>query len=69
MIACYGKDLTSGRMIGSHQYVVMPSFSTIKVLLAATFWRAVAAGELSEARPYAFQPWQAVGGAGVSRSR
>ena len=45
----------------------MPSFSTIKVLLAAAFWRAVAAGELREERPYAFQPWQAVGGAGVLR--
>ena len=67
MIACYGKDLTSGRLSASHDDVVMPSFSTIKVLLAATFWRAVAAGELGEARPYAFQPWQAVGGAGVLR--
>jgi beta-lactamase class A len=45
----------------------MPSFSTIKVLLAAAFWRAVADGELREARPYAFQPWQSVGGAGVLR--
>jgi beta-lactamase class A len=67
VIACYGKDLTSGRVNGSQQYVVMPSFSTIKVLLAATFWRAVAAGELREERSYAFQPWQAVGGAGVLR--
>ena len=67
VIACYGKDLTSGRLSASHDDVVMPSFSTIKVLLAATFWRAVAAGELGEARPYAFQPWQAVGGAGVLR--
>jgi beta-lactamase class A len=45
----------------------MPSFSTIKVVLAAAFWRAVADGELREARPYAFQPWQSVGGAGVLR--
>src|ERR1035437_9332420 len=67
VIACYGKDLTSGRRNGSHQYVVMPSFSTIKVLLATTFWRAVTAGELGEARPYAFQPWQAVGGGGAGR--
>ena len=37
------------------------------MLLGATFWRAVAAGELSEARPYAFQPWRTVGGAGVLR--
>lgn len=67
MIAWYAKNLTSGRVSAAHEGLVMPSFSTIKVLLAAAFWRAVAAGELREARPYAFQPWQSVGGAGVLR--
>ena len=67
MIAWHGKNLTSGRVSASHDDVVMPSFSTIKVLLAAAFWRAVAGGELHEAQPYAYQPWQSVGGAGVLR--
>jgi beta-lactamase class A len=67
VIAWYAKSLTSGRVNASREYTVVPSFSTIKVLLAAAFWRAVAAGELREARPYAFQPWQSVGGAGVLR--
>ncbi len=67
MIAWYAKSLTSGRVSASREHAVMPSFSTIKVLLAAAFWRAVADGELREARPYAFQPWQSVGGAGVLR--
>ena len=67
MIAWCAKNLTSGRVSASEERVVMPSFSTIKVLLAAAFWRAVATGELREERPYAFQPWQSVGGAGVLR--
>ena len=67
MIAWYAKSLTSGRVSASQERLVVPSFSTIKVLLAAAFWRAVADGELREARPYAFQPWQSVGGAGVLR--
>ena len=67
VIAWAAKNLETGRTSASGEGVVMPSFSTIKVLLAATFWRAVAAGELREERPYAFQPWQAVGGAGVLR--
>ncbi len=40
----------------------MPSWSTIKVLLALAFWRAVAGERLSAAYPYALQPWQSVGG-------
>ena len=67
MIAWHAKDLATGRVSASGDRAVLPSFSTIKVLLAAAFWKAVAEGELSEARPYAFQPWQAVGGAGVLR--
>jgi beta-lactamase class A len=67
VIAWYARNLTSGRVSASREHLVMPSFSTIKVLLAAAFWRAVAAGELRGERPFAFQPWQAVGGAGVLR--
>jgi len=65
VIAYCARDLASGRELTAHGDVVMPSWSTIKVLLAAAFWRAVEAGDLHEARPYAFQPWQAVGGSGV----
>ena len=67
MIAWAAKNLATGRTSASADDLVMSSFSTIKVLLAAAFWRAVAAGELREERPYAFQPWQAVGGSGVLR--
>jgi beta-lactamase class A len=67
VIAWYAKNLTSGRLSASREHAVVPSFSTIKVLLAAAFWQAVAAGELDAAQPYAFQPWQSVGGAGVLR--
>ncbi len=67
MIAWSARSLTSGRASASRDDLVMPSFSTIKVLLAVAFWRAVAAGELRETQPYAFQPWQSVGGSGVLR--
>ncbi|HMK91896.1 MAG TPA: serine hydrolase [Thermoleophilia bacterium] len=67
MIAWHGKNLATGRGSAALDEQVVPSFSTIKVLLAAAFWKAVEAGELNEARPYAFQPWQSVGGAGVLR--
>ena len=67
MIAYVAKDLASGRRLTAHEEVQMPAFSTIKVLLAAAFWRAVERGELSEAEPYAFQPWSSVGGGGVLR--
>ena len=65
MIAYCARDLASGRELAANADVVLPSWSTIKLLLAAAFWRAVEAGELRDAEPYAFQPWQAVGGSGV----
>jgi len=65
MIGYCARDLTSGRELAANAETVMPSWSTIKLLLAAAFWRAVEAGELRAAEPYAFQPWQAVGGSGV----
>ena len=67
MIAYVAKDLASGRRLVAHEDVQMPAYSTIKVLLAAAFWRAVERGELSESQPYAFQPWGSVGGSGVLR--
>lgn len=65
MIAYCARDLTTGRELAARADAVMPSWSTIKLLLAAAFWRAVEEGELEDARPYAFQPWQSVGGSGV----
>lgn len=65
MIAYCARDLRSGRELAANADAVMPAWSTIKLLLAVAFWRAVEAGELREATPYAFQPWQAVGGSGV----
>ena len=67
MIAYVAKDLGSGLRLAGSDDVQLPAFSTIKVLIAAAFWRAVAAGELSESRPFAYQPWASVGGSGVLR--
>jgi beta-lactamase class A len=67
MIAYVAKDLTTGACLKAHEEVQLPAYSTIKVLLAAAFWRAVERGELSEAEPYVFQPWSSVGGGGVLR--
>jgi beta-lactamase class A len=47
--------------------VQLPAYSTIKLLLAAAFWRSVERGELKETRVFAFQPWGSVGGSGVLR--
>jgi beta-lactamase class A len=67
MIAYVAKDLGTGACLKAHEEVQLPAFSTIKVLLATAFWRAVERGELREAEPYAFQPWSSVGGGGVLR--
>ena len=67
VIAWHAKNLSNGHVEAARDHVAMPSFSTIKVLLGAAFWRAVAAGELDEAQAHAFQPGQSVGGAGVLR--
>lgn len=67
MIAFVAKDLQSGRRLASREHVQMPAFSTVKVLVAAAFWQAVAEGALRETRVYAFQPWGSVGGSGVLR--
>ena len=67
MIAYIAKDLVGGSRLAAHDDVQLPACSTIKVLLAAAFWRAVERGELSEAEPYTFQPWSSVGGGGVLR--
>ncbi len=67
MIAYVAKDLGTGRTLSAHAEVRLPSYSTIKVLLAAAFWRMVERGEIDEARAYAFQPPACVGGSGVLR--
>jgi len=67
MIAYAAKDLTTGNCLTSHEEVQLPSYSTIKVLLAAAFWRAVESGDLDEAQPYAFEPRRSVSGGGVLR--
>lgn len=67
MIAYVARDLETGRMLSANDDVQLPSFSTIKVLLAAAFWRMVEQGELDEAQPHAFTPGSCVGGSGVLR--
>jgi beta-lactamase class A len=67
MIAYVARELGTGRTLSAHEDVQLPSYSTIKVLLAAAFWRLVADGELDEAQPYRFEPGSCVGGSGVLR--
>ncbi len=67
MIAYVAKDLVTGACLKAYEGVRLPAYSTIKVLLAAAFWRAVERGELSEAEPHTFQPSSSVGGGGVLR--
>ncbi len=65
MIAYVARELDTGRTLSAHDDVQLPSYSTIKVLLAAAFWRMVARGELDEAEEYSFEPGACVGGSGV----
>ena len=67
MIAYVARDLTTGACLKAHEEVRLPAYSTIKVLLAAAFWRAVERRELDEAEPYVFQPGNSVGGGGALR--
>jgi beta-lactamase class A len=67
VIAYVARDLTTGACLKAHEEVQLPAYSTIKVLLAAAFWRAVERGALSEAERCAFQPESSVGGGGVLR--
>ena len=67
VLAYYAKNLESGLTLAANERVVMPAWSTIKVLLALAFWRAVEEERLSAGYPYAYQPWQSVGGSGVLR--
>jgi beta-lactamase class A len=67
MIAYVARELGTGRTLSAHEDVQLPAYSTIKVLLAAAFWRLAAAGELDEAQMYCFEPGTCVGGSGVLR--
>ncbi len=67
MIAYVAKDLSSGACLRAHEDAEMPSYSTIKVLVAAAFWRAVARGDLDESQTFTFVPRASVGGGGVLR--
>jgi beta-lactamase class A len=67
MIAYVARELDTGRTLSAHEDVQLPSYSTVKVLLAAAFWRMVARGEIDDAQPYAFEPGACVGGSGVLR--
>lgn len=67
MLAYYAKNLESGLTLAANERLVMPAWSTIKVPLALAFWRACEDERLSPSYPYAYQPWQSVGGSGVLR--
>jgi beta-lactamase class A len=67
MIAYVARELDTGMTLSAHECVQLPSYSTIKVLLAVAFWRMVARGELDEAQECCFEPGDCVGGSGVLR--
>lgn len=67
MIAYVARNLATGACLKAHEGNRLPAYSTIKVLLAAAFWRAVENGEIDEAEQRAFQPQGSVGGGGVLR--
>jgi len=59
VLAFFAKNLMSDDALEAHGETVLPAWSTIKLVLAVAFWRAVERGELDPAKPYAWQPWQA----------
>jgi len=67
MIAYVARELGTGRALAAHEDVQLPAYSTIKVLLAAAFWRMAARGELDETQECRFLPGTCVGGSGVLR--
>jgi beta-lactamase class A len=67
VIAYVAKDLVTGTCLKAHEEVQLPAYSTIKVLLATAFWRAVERGELSQVTRHTFEPCSSVGGGGVLR--
>jgi beta-lactamase class A len=67
MIAYVARELGTGRTLSAHEDVQLPSYSTIKVFLAAAFWRMVARDDIDEAQEYCFEPGSCVGGSGVLR--
>jgi beta-lactamase class A len=66
VIAYVAKDLATGTCLKAREDVQLPAYSTIKVLLATAFWRAVERGELRQVTPHTFEPRRSVGG-GVLR--
>ncbi len=67
MIAYVAREVGTGRTLSAHDDVQLPAYSTIKVLLAAAFWRLVARGELDPGERYHFEPGACVGGCGLLR--
>lgn len=67
MIAYVARQLGTGMTLRALDDVQLPAFSTIKVLLAAAFWRMAGSGELDEAETHVFEPGSCVGGSGVLR--
>jgi len=67
MIAYVAKDLRSGDRLSANEHERLPAYSTIKVLLAAAFWRCVELGELDDAHQFEFEPVDSAGGSGVLR--
>jgi beta-lactamase class A len=67
MIAYVATDLATGVTLSAHADARLPSYSTIKVLLAAAFWRMVERGQVDAGQAVDLEPWTCVGGSGVLR--
>jgi beta-lactamase class A len=67
VIAYVAKELGTGATMTAREDERLPSYSTIKVLVAAAFWRAVERGDLGETLAVDFDPLASVGGGGVLR--
>ena len=68
MLAVAALDLRTGRRHERHARVVLPAASTIKILISAAFWSAVARGELDPGVRVAVRATPAPGGGGLLES-
>jgi beta-lactamase class A len=67
MIAYVARDLVTGACLQAYEEARLPAYSTIKILVAAAFWRAVERGEIDEAELRELRPGSSVHGGGVLR--
>ncbi len=65
--ACYALNLTTGATLGYQPDQVLPTASTIKLLILAEFYRQVDVGQVDPAQSLAIHPDDQRGGSGILR--